>query len=199
MVTVQTLPVFLFFSFFFFSIPNCLVTRLQPWPQRNLKPHTVVLFAWQQYSQLQEQSFVEKIEEGDQKISHQTNGKSELKVFLRGWEGELRLWGTEEKMKFGETFTEYLHGDQEWFLEKCSHVEYKRLKKVLKSCRSCKGFSDSWNSECQCESCERKFFFFFFSWELLELIIVYPLDIDIVRFLGLLIDEKYWEMTVKKR
>jgi hypothetical protein len=32
----------------------------------------------------------------------------------------------------------------------------------------------------------------------LVLIIVYPLDIDIVRFLGLLIVEKYWEMTVKK-
>jgi hypothetical protein len=68
-------------------------------------------------------------------------------------------------MKFGEIFTEYLHGDQEWFLEKCSHVEYKRLKKVLKSCRSCKAFGDSWNSECQCESCPRKVFFcliFFF-------------------------------------
>ncbi|MQL80052.1 hypothetical protein Taro_012494 [Colocasia esculenta] len=33
------------------------------------------------------------------------------------------------KMKFGETFTEYLHGEQEQFLNKCSHVQYKRLKK----------------------------------------------------------------------
>lgn len=46
-------------------------------------------------------------------------------------------------MKFGETFTEYLHGDQERVLDKCSHVEYKRLKKVLKSCRTCKGLQDS--------------------------------------------------------
>ncbi|GAV91195.1 hypothetical protein CFOL_v3_34594 [Cephalotus follicularis] len=41
-------------------------------------------------------------------------------------------------MKFGDTFMEYLHGEHEWFLDKCSLVEYKRLKKVLKSCRSCK-------------------------------------------------------------
>ncbi|PKI32801.1 hypothetical protein CRG98_046794 [Punica granatum] len=40
-------------------------------------------------------------------------------------------------MKFEEMFTEYLHGDQERFLDKCSHVEYKRLKEVLKSCRMC--------------------------------------------------------------
>ncbi|GAV57273.1 SPX domain-containing protein/zf-C3HC4_2 domain-containing protein, partial [Cephalotus follicularis] len=65
-------------------------------------------------------------------------------------------------MKFGETFMEYLHGEHEWFLDKCSHVEYKRLKKVLKSCRSCK---DCCNNEqdheengtlsqtCQCQSC----------------------------------------------
>ncbi|KAL3532208.1 hypothetical protein ACH5RR_005729 [Cinchona calisaya] len=45
-------------------------------------------------------------------------------------------------MKFGETFTEYLHGDQEGYLDKFSHVEYKRLKKVLKSCRkTCKSSS----------------------------------------------------------
>ncbi|CAN8287231.1 unnamed protein product [Cochlearia groenlandica] len=39
-------------------------------------------------------------------------------------------------MKFGETFTEYLHGEEEWFLEKCRHVEYKKLKKVLKKCKT---------------------------------------------------------------
>ncbi|XP_031283599.1 probable E3 ubiquitin-protein ligase BAH1-like isoform X2 [Pistacia vera] len=78
-------------------------------------------------------------------------------------------------MKFGETFTEYLHGDREGFLEKCSHVEYKRLKKVLKVCRSCKGFNDSSKIEqngnhhgsdseselyqCQsCSSCDQMFF-----------------------------------------
>eukprot|EP01018_Ginkgo_biloba_P011090 Gb_14146 [translate_table: standard] len=38
-------------------------------------------------------------------------------------------------MKFGETFSEYLHGEQERFLHKCSHLEYKQLKKVLKKCR----------------------------------------------------------------
>ncbi|KAF8403421.1 hypothetical protein HHK36_011524 [Tetracentron sinense] len=46
-------------------------------------------------------------------------------------------------MKFGETFMEYLHGDRERFLDKCSHVEYKRLKKVLKSCRACRAVQDS--------------------------------------------------------
>ncbi|XP_042392714.1 probable E3 ubiquitin-protein ligase BAH1-like 1 [Zingiber officinale] len=45
-------------------------------------------------------------------------------------------------MKFGQTFTEYLHGEQKAFLNKCSHVEYKRLKKVLKSCRICRSLSD---------------------------------------------------------
>ncbi|KAH9296063.1 hypothetical protein KI387_039651, partial [Taxus chinensis] len=38
-------------------------------------------------------------------------------------------------MKFGEKFTEYLHGEGERFRDKYSHVEYKRLKKVLKKCR----------------------------------------------------------------
>ncbi|PIA54189.1 hypothetical protein AQUCO_00900618v1 [Aquilegia coerulea] len=70
-------------------------------------------------------------------------------------------------MKFGETFTEYLHGDQEWFLDKCSHVEYKQLKKVLKRCRSrnCKdapaGSESNNEGFCQCESCplcDQKFF-----------------------------------------
>ncbi|KAJ7971368.1 putative E3 ubiquitin-protein ligase BAH1-like protein [Quillaja saponaria] len=64
-------------------------------------------------------------------------------------------------MKFGETFTEYLQGEQEWFLDKkCSYVEYKRLKKVLKSCRTCKSLKGSSSSEqepkdqlCQCQSC----------------------------------------------
>lgn len=66
-------------------------------------------------------------------------------------------------MKFGETFTEYLHGDQERLLHKFSHVEYKRLKKVLKSCRTCRTMGDSCSitsqeennelSQCQWESC----------------------------------------------
>lgn len=70
-------------------------------------------------------------------------------------------------MKFGETFTEYLHGEQERFLNKCSHVEYKRLKKVLKSCRVCRALENQSSSEhaegdesnelsefCQCNSCQ---------------------------------------------
>ncbi|KAF3442793.1 hypothetical protein FNV43_RR16710 [Rhamnella rubrinervis] len=64
-------------------------------------------------------------------------------------------------MKFGETFTEYLHNEQQRFIENCSHVEYKRLKKVLKSCRTCKSLHVSCNVEqeasndqlCQCQSC----------------------------------------------
>lgn len=69
-------------------------------------------------------------------------------------------------MKFGETFTGFLHGEQEWFLDNCSHVEYKRLKKVLKACRSLRDSSgndqeesndgnESTGSEqlCQCDIC----------------------------------------------
>ncbi|CAN0927463.1 Probable E3 ubiquitin-protein ligase BAH1-like 1 [Linum grandiflorum] len=69
-------------------------------------------------------------------------------------------------MKFGETFREYLRGDQEnKFLDKCSHVEYKRLKKVLKRCRVSHGSQDQQGDEepednspgcgrfCNCESC----------------------------------------------
>ncbi|RVW96422.1 putative E3 ubiquitin-protein ligase BAH1-like 1 [Vitis vinifera] len=66
-------------------------------------------------------------------------------------------------MKFGETFMEYLHGEQESFLDKFSHVEYKRLKKVLKTCRSLHGSygadeqedenSDALSRLCRYESC----------------------------------------------
>ncbi|PRQ44285.1 putative transcription factor C2H2 family [Rosa chinensis] len=70
-------------------------------------------------------------------------------------------------MKFGEAFTEYLHNERErYFLEKCSHVEYKRLKKVLKTCQTCKTFHDDEAEQeeasvdpdqnqlsCQCQSC----------------------------------------------
>lgn len=78
-------------------------------------------------------------------------------------------------MKFGEAFKEYLHREheQECFLDKCSHVEYKRLKKVLKSCRRCKSLHDrgqsgegrgdkedhhSVSAICQCQSCPCKVF-----------------------------------------
>ncbi|URE06762.1 E3 ubiquitin-protein ligase BAH1-like [Musa troglodytarum] len=69
-------------------------------------------------------------------------------------------------MKFGQTFTEYLHGEQEAFLNKCSHVEYKRLKKFLKSCRVCRALNESHGGAndrheegkemsefCRCNSC----------------------------------------------
>ncbi|XP_073156655.1 probable E3 ubiquitin-protein ligase BAH1-like isoform X2 [Henckelia pumila] len=61
-------------------------------------------------------------------------------------------------MKFGEAFTEYLEAHQERVLEDCCHVEYKRLKNVLKSCSRC---SDALSPPCQCESCpvcDQKFF-----------------------------------------
>ncbi|KAK9156950.1 hypothetical protein Scep_003524 [Stephania cephalantha] len=86
-------------------------------------------------------------------------------------------------MKFGEAFAEYLHGDKELFLEKFSHVEYKKLKKVLKRCRTangggscrlgsremaerggeCEGEGESSSSPqcCECDSCpfcDEKFF-----------------------------------------
>lgn len=58
---------------------------------------------------------------------------------------------------------EYLHGEQESFLDKFSHVEYKRLKKVLKTCRSLHGSygadeqedenSDALSRLCRYESC----------------------------------------------
>ncbi|CAN7007416.1 unnamed protein product [Brassica rapa subsp. trilocularis] len=66
-------------------------------------------------------------------------------------------------MKFGETFTEYLRGEEEWFLEKCRHVEYKKLKKVLKKCKTtCNttrsdgehiNSSATLSDSCQCQSC----------------------------------------------
>ncbi|ONK74255.1 uncharacterized protein A4U43_C03F4380 [Asparagus officinalis] len=41
-------------------------------------------------------------------------------------------------MKFGEMFSKYLHDEDEAFLHNCSHVEYKKLKKVLRGCRVCR-------------------------------------------------------------
>ncbi|KZV36427.1 hypothetical protein F511_22182 [Dorcoceras hygrometricum] len=71
-------------------------------------------------------------------------------------------------MKFGETFTEYLQAHEERFIS--THVEYKRLKKVLKSCRRCRALNDSsqnngeddalppfWPHE-SCPLCDQKFF-----------------------------------------
>ncbi|KAK1296183.1 putative E3 ubiquitin-protein ligase BAH1-like 1 [Acorus calamus] len=69
------------------------------------------------------------------------------------------------------TFAEYLQqGEQEGFLNNCSHVEYKRLKKVLKSCRVCRaesrgegeddsgggGGGEGASELCQCESYDQK-------------------------------------------
>ncbi|KAG6401640.1 hypothetical protein SASPL_138504 [Salvia splendens] len=46
-------------------------------------------------------------------------------------------------MKFGEKFSVYLETNQERFVKNFRHVEYKRLKKVLKRCRSCRAINDS--------------------------------------------------------
>ncbi|WVZ08933.1 hypothetical protein V8G54_022279 [Vigna mungo] len=55
-------------------------------------------------------------------------------------------------MKFGCAFREYLQEEREWFLgEKCAHVEYSRLKKVLKTCK--KDASSDKDLLCQCQSC----------------------------------------------
>ncbi|XP_051152508.1 probable E3 ubiquitin-protein ligase BAH1-like [Andrographis paniculata] len=65
-------------------------------------------------------------------------------------------------MKFGETFTEYLETNQGKLMEKLCNVEYKRLKKVLKSCR-CRATDDPSKDDgreeedfslcCRCETC----------------------------------------------
>ncbi|KAL6138251.1 hypothetical protein ACLB2K_063534 [Fragaria x ananassa] len=69
-------------------------------------------------------------------------------------------------MKFGEAFMEYLHNERERYsvLEKCWHVEYKRFKKVLKTCQTCKDEDEAAavassrqknqnQISCQCQSC----------------------------------------------
>ncbi|KAK7244734.1 hypothetical protein RIF29_39560 [Crotalaria pallida] len=63
-------------------------------------------------------------------------------------------------MKFGCAFREYLEEEREMLLDKkCAHIEYLRLKKVLKSCQGCKqlhtcSHSDlNQNQSCQCQSC----------------------------------------------
>ncbi|KAM1093652.1 hypothetical protein ACFX2I_008759 [Malus domestica] len=68
-------------------------------------------------------------------------------------------------MKFGDTYTEFLHKEKIRLSENCSHVEYKRLKNVLKTCQSCKALQESSATEgqegasnqnqqlCQCQSC----------------------------------------------
>ncbi|XP_042012503.1 probable E3 ubiquitin-protein ligase BAH1-like [Salvia splendens] len=75
-------------------------------------------------------------------------------------------------MKFGEKFSVYLETNQGRFVKNCRHVEYKRLKKVLKRCRSCRAINDSpsvddngdeaaFSQFCQlesCQFCDQKFF-----------------------------------------
>ncbi|KAL6637209.1 hypothetical protein ACP70R_024781 [Stipagrostis hirtigluma subsp. patula] len=68
-------------------------------------------------------------------------------------------------MKFGTIYEEYLRAEQDKYLAKCSHVQYKRLKKVLKRCRVGRSSqADDTNAEqqegndessdiCQCSSC----------------------------------------------
>lgn len=57
-------------------------------------------------------------------------------------------------MKFGYTFKEYLQEEREWLVdENCAHIEYNRLKNVLKSCQNCKDTSSDKDQLCQCQSC----------------------------------------------
>lgn len=71
-----------------------------------------------------------------------------------------------DKMKFGATYEEYLRAERDKFLGQCSHVEYKRLKKVLKKCRVGRSLqADGTNGDeqqegrdessniCECNSC----------------------------------------------
>ena len=72
---------------------------------------------------------------------------------------------------------EYLHGEQESFLDKFSHVEYKRLKKVLKTCRSLHGSygadeqedenSDALSRLCRYESCPCEYLLVYGPWYIL--------------------------------
>ncbi|KAJ1390675.1 Zinc finger, RING-type [Sesbania bispinosa] len=63
-------------------------------------------------------------------------------------------------MKFGYAFKEYLQ--EELLDENCAHIEYIRLKNVLKSCQNyCKDTSSDKDQSCQCQSCplcDQKFF-----------------------------------------
>ncbi|XP_062211947.1 probable E3 ubiquitin-protein ligase BAH1-like 1 [Phragmites australis] len=69
-------------------------------------------------------------------------------------------------MKFGATYEEYLRAEQDKYLGKCSHVEYKRLKKVLKRCQVGRSLqadgadgdeqledNDESSEVCECNSC----------------------------------------------
>ncbi|KAG8097687.1 hypothetical protein GUJ93_ZPchr0013g34626 [Zizania palustris] len=70
------------------------------------------------------------------------------------------------KMKFGAIYEEYLREEQDKCIAKCSHVEYKRLKKVLKRCRIGRSLQEDCTNDdqphegsnespdvCKCNSC----------------------------------------------
>lgn len=57
-------------------------------------------------------------------------------------------------MKFGETFTEFLH-EHEDLQDNFAHVGYKRLKKVLKRCRACRALHGSSDGDAE-EECKEK-------------------------------------------
>ncbi|KAH9323057.1 hypothetical protein KI387_017696 [Taxus chinensis] len=59
-------------------------------------------------------------------------------------------------MKFGEAYSEYLDSEDDIFLQKCCHLEYKELKKVLKKCRHAEAPGHENNGVCQV--CGQKFF-----------------------------------------
>ncbi|GJM96044.1 hypothetical protein PR202_ga12849 [Eleusine coracana subsp. coracana] len=69
-------------------------------------------------------------------------------------------------MKFGAIYEEYLRAEQDKYLAKCSRIEYKRLKKVLKRCRVGRSLQEDaknghdqqegnveFSDVCQCNSC----------------------------------------------
>ena len=75
-----------------------------------------------------------------------------------------------DKMKFGSAFREYLQEEREWLVDqKCAHVEYIRLKKVLKTCQKDTSSSDNKDQLCHCQSCPCKSFFFYFLFETIKM------------------------------
>lgn len=79
-----------------------------------------------------------------------------LSAAVRSGEESGSFWDWSEKrtkMKFGETFMEYIHEDEG---NKLSYVEYKSLKKVLKRCSACNNTLKG-SDEC-CSMCDQTFF-----------------------------------------
>ncbi|XP_057816966.1 probable E3 ubiquitin-protein ligase BAH1-like isoform X1 [Cryptomeria japonica] len=61
------------------------------------------------------------------------------------------------RMKFGEAYSEYLDAEDDRFLQKCRHLEYKELKNVLKKCSHAGEAPDHVDNEI-CPVCGQNFF-----------------------------------------